>query len=81
LPNDNFDTGELTEPTAYAFTDDAYAKLLAKVSGKPISEALRTDILTYYADLSAPFATKKDQKAWQDVLGELDKLKELPATR
>ncbi len=80
LPNDNFDTGELTEPTAYPFTDQTYAKLLAKVSAKPISDTLRSDILAFYADLGAPFATKKDPKAWQDVLDELDKLKASPAT-
>ena len=80
LPNDNFDTGELTEPTAYPFADEAYAKLLAKVSGKPISDELRSDILVFYADLGAPFATKKDPKAWQDVLDELGKLKASPAT-
>jgi Zinc dependent phospholipase C len=80
LPNDNFDTGELTEPTAYPFTDQTYAKLLAKVSAKPISETLRSDILAFYADLGAPFATKKDPKAWQDVLDELDKLKASQAT-
>ena len=80
LPNDNFDTGELTEPTAYPFTDQTYAKLLAKVSAKQISETLRSDILAFYADLGAPFATKKDPKAWHDVLDELDKLKASPAT-
>ena len=80
LPNDNFDTGELTEPTEYAFTDRAYAELLAKVSGRPISDALRSDILAYYADLEAPFVTKKDPKAWQNVLDELGTLKGSPAT-
>ncbi len=75
LPNENFDTGELTEPAAYPFADQTYAKLLHKVSGKPISDALRNDILAYYAKLDAPFATKKDPTAWQTVLDELGKLK------
>jgi hypothetical protein len=79
LPNDNFDTGELTEPTAYPFADEAYAKLLADVSGKPIADALRSDILAFYSDLGAPFATKKNSKAWQQVLDELGKLKDSPA--
>jgi Zinc dependent phospholipase C len=60
LANENFDTGELTKPTAYPFTDRAYAELLAKVSGEPISDALRSNILVFYADPEAPFATKKD---------------------
>jgi hypothetical protein len=79
LPNDNFDTGELTKPTAYPFADEAYATLLARVSGKPVSAELRGDILVYYADLGAPFVTKKDPKAWQNVLDELGKLKGTPA--
>ena len=81
LPNENFDTGELTEATAYPFTDRAYAELLAKISGKPISDTLSSDILAFYADLEAPFATKKDPKAWQQVLDELIKLKGSPAAR
>jgi hypothetical protein len=75
LRNENLDTGELTEPTAYPFTDKAYAELLDKVSGKPISDALRRDILAFYADRGAPYATKKDPRAWQRVLRELDELK------
>ncbi len=75
LPNENLDTGELTKPTAYPFTDEAYAKLLAKVYGSPVSAELRSDILIYYSDTGAPFATKKDPKAWQNVLDELGKLK------
>ena len=75
LPNENLDTGELTKPTAYPFTDEAYAKLLAKVYGRPVSTALRSDILIFYEDTGAPFATKKDPKAWQNVLDELGKLK------
>jgi hypothetical protein len=78
LRNDNFDTGELTEPTTYPFTDRAYAELLDKVSGKPISDALRSDILTFYAVLGAPYATKKDPRAWQHVLDELSRLKASP---
>jgi hypothetical protein len=79
LPNENFDTGELTKPTAYRPTDETYAKLLDKVSGKPISDALRIDILAFYADPGAPFATKKNLNAWQNVLRELDDLKAVPA--
>ena len=80
LPNENLDTGELTKPTVYPFSDEAYAKLLAKVTRRPVSDALRSDILLYYLDLGSPFATKKDPKTWQDVLDELAKLKALPAT-
>jgi hypothetical protein len=75
LPNDNLDTGGVTVPAVYKLTDETYANLLDKTSGKPISDALRQDILAYYSDLDRKFATKKDQHAWQKVLSELDGLK------
>jgi len=53
LPNDNFDTGELTEPGTYRLTDKSYAKLLDKVNNKPTSSDLRQNILDFYADLGA----------------------------
>jgi Zinc dependent phospholipase C len=78
LPNDNLDTGGVTGPAVYRLTDETYATLLNKTSGKPISDALRRDFLAYYADLEKGFATKKDPEAWQKVLSELDRLKVLP---
>jgi hypothetical protein len=78
LPNDNLDTGAVTGAAAYRLTDETYAKLLDKTSGKPISEALRRDLLCYYADLEKPFATKRKSKAWQDLVKELDTLKSTP---
>ena len=78
LPNDNLDTGGLSMPAAYGLTDETYASLLSKTSGKPISGALRDDILAYYADLERGFATKKDPQAWSKVLRELDVLKAMP---
>jgi hypothetical protein len=78
LPNDNLDTGGLTGPAVYRLTDETYANLLGMTSGKPISDALRRDILAYYADLEKRFATKKDPAAWQKVRGQLDRLKAIP---
>ena len=52
--------------------------MLHKTSGKPISEALRRDLLSYYADLDKPFATKRNSKAWHDLIKELDTLKLTP---
>jgi hypothetical protein len=78
LPNDNLDTGGLTGPAVYRLTDQTYANLLDKTSGKPISDALRRNILAYYADLEKEFATKKDPEAWQKALSELDRLKARP---
>jgi hypothetical protein len=79
LPNTNFDTGGPIEPGHYRLADAAYARLLDKLSGKPLSDELRADILAYYLDLNAPFATKRDEKAWNKTLTELEALKTSPA--
>jgi hypothetical protein len=78
LPNDNLDTGGITGPADYRLTDETYAKLLDRTNGKPISDALRLDILAYYADTGKAFATKKKPEAWGKVLDELSSLKARP---
>jgi hypothetical protein len=75
LPNDNFDTGEMTEPGTYRLTDKSYAELLDKVNDKSVSDALRQNILDFYADIGKPYVTKKKPKEWENVLRELDTLK------
>jgi hypothetical protein len=75
LPNRNFDTGEAVKPGKYRLADDAYAKLLDKLNGKPVPADLREDILAFYSDMNAPFDTKKDEKAWVKVLRDLEALK------
>jgi hypothetical protein len=80
LPNDNLDTGGITGPADYRLTDVTYAKLLDKTTGKPISDALRLDILAYYADPDKAFATKQNPEAWQKVLDQLNSLKASPTS-
>ena len=78
LRNRNFDTGAPTKPGAYFMADKAYARLvddLAKDHFKVISPEMKTDILAYYHDSSAPIVTKKDSKAWDRLNRELDELK------
>jgi zinc dependent phospholipase C len=78
LPNCDFDSGKPTKAAEYSLTDEAYASLLAQVSGRQfglMSPELRSNILEFYSDLSVPIDTKKDQVRWQGVLTELDKLK------
>ena len=75
LANENFDVGEPTQPGRYRLADEAYAKLVDKLKDKPISPELRANILGYYSNLDAPFATKRDRKAWAKLLAELDQLK------
>jgi hypothetical protein len=78
LPNDNLDTGAITGAGAYRLTDESYAKLLDKTSGRAVGEALRRDLLSYYADLEKPFATKQNSKAWHKLIKELDALNSMP---
>jgi hypothetical protein len=79
LPNQNFDTGELTEAGQYKLTDAAYAKLLDKLENHyaDMSPALRSDILAFYNNLNAPISTKTNDKEWARLLKQLDELKGL----
>jgi Zinc dependent phospholipase C len=81
LLNDNFDTGDTTGPGKYGMNDDTYAKLLDKLSDEKFAGAspeLRANILAFFGDLNAPYATKRDPKAWAKVQTDLDQLKAAP---
>ncbi len=83
LPNCDFDTGNETRAAEYSLTDDTYAKLLGRLADRKFDRTtadLREDILHFYADLSAPIETKKDEAHWQAVLTGLDQLKSVEAT-
>src|SRR5271169_493769 len=78
LPNCDLDSGKLTKAAEYSLTDDTYAKLLSQLSDKKFGSTpldLRSNILDFYSDLSAPIETKKDQVRWQSVLTSLDQLR------
>jgi len=81
LPNDNFDVGETTGPGLYKLNDDAHAMLLDRLAGQKfagISPELREELLQFFAAPDAPYATKKDAKAWVRVQAELEQLKNTP---
>jgi len=78
LPNENLDTGAVTRAATYRLSDQTYAKLLDKTSGKHVTDALRGDFLSYYGNLEKPFATKANLKAWRRLIKELDNLKSTP---
>jgi len=83
LQNDNFDTGTVTGPGEYPLADHTYAELVDKLSENHfagISPELKAVILTYYSDLNAPFATKKDKKTWTALLVKIGELKTVSAT-
>jgi hypothetical protein len=82
LPNSDLDTGNGTKAAEYSLADNAYAKLLARLSQRKFDQTtadLRDNILQFYSDLSAPIETKKNMVHWQSVLADLDQLKTVTA--
>jgi Zinc dependent phospholipase C len=78
LPNFDLDSGKLTRAAEYSLADNAYAKLLLRQSDRKFDKTtsgLRTNILSFYADLTPAIETKADRMRWQSVLGALDQLK------
>ena len=78
LPDTDCDTGKPTAPAEYPLTDKAYAQLLDDLSQDDFATAtpeLRSNILTFFADLNAPFHTKKNRKQWARTEKELEQLK------
>src|SRR6202049_2751148 len=78
LPNDNFDTGEITGPGKYRLNDETHAKLLdalATQNFSGVSPELRAEILEFYGHPDAPYATKRNPKAWAKVQSQLEQLK------
>lgn len=78
LPNDNFDVGEMTPPGKYALNDEAHAKLLDRLTERKfvsVPPEMRDELLHFFSDPDAAYATKKDAKAWARVQNELLGLK------
>jgi hypothetical protein len=81
LPNKYFDTGRETRAGEYILTDKAYARLLDDVAKRHFAHVtpdLRENIIAFYANPSAPIATKHDRKKWDKTMSELDQLRSLP---
>ncbi len=79
----DFDTGQPTQPGEYRMADDAYSKLVLKLADKDqaaIDPKLRQNILAFYSNLDAPFATKRNPKQWQQTLSALQKLRTAAAS-
>jgi hypothetical protein len=77
LPNCDLDDGQLTKGAEYSLADDAYAKLLARLTARKFDETspqLRGNLLAFYSDLSLPIATRKDPVRWQQVQSDLSQL-------
>jgi hypothetical protein len=78
LPDRDFDTGKPTRPGEYRLADDAYSKLARKLAERDpatIDPAVRANVLSYYHDLSQPYATKRKQKDWDKTVTAIGKLR------
>ena len=78
LPNDNFDTGQITGPGKYELDDKAQVKLLdrlARQNFSGVSPEIRTELLEYFRDPEAPNAVKKKRKDWARVQAEVETLR------
>lgn len=81
LPEENLDTGAPPEAGQYFLADESYAQLLndlAKHHFRGLSPELRQNILAFYSNLDAPFATKSSPRKWRRTVRELDALKSTP---
>jgi len=83
LENDNFDVGESTGPGKYRLNDEAHATLLDKLTQTNfanLTSDAKAELLRFYADPHAPYATKRKAKAWARVQAQLLQLESAPAT-
>jgi hypothetical protein len=83
LPNKDFDTGKDTRAGEYSLTDKAYEKLLKQLADKKfenLTPSLKDNILEFYSNLNAPIHTKKNKKAWEQTLAQLELLRTAPAS-
>jgi hypothetical protein len=78
LPNDNFDTGDITGPGKYRLNDEAHARLLedlAKQNFADVSPQVRAELLEFFGHPDAPYAMKRKTKEWAKVQVALQQLK------
>jgi hypothetical protein len=78
LPNENFDTGEITGPGKYQLTDETQAKLLDALEKQKFigaSPGIRAELLEFFGHPDAPYAMKRKPKDWAKVQAELEELK------
>src|SRR3981189_1761550 len=78
LPNNNFDVGQNTGPGKYRLNDEAHAKLLDKLAEKNFVGAtpkVKAELLRFFAEPDAPYATKRNVKAWANVQTQRQQLK------
>src|SRR2546429_8630499 len=83
LPNNNFDVGESTGPGKYRLNDEAHAELLDKLAENNFASTtsdVKAELLHFFAEPDAPYATKRNAKAWARVQTQLQQLRSAMVT-
>jgi hypothetical protein len=83
VPDVNLDTGGSTSPGVYFMNDNVRAKLLEKLAEQNfagVTPGLRADLLHFYSDPNAPYATKRNAKQWNKLQIDLKRLKDFAPT-
>jgi hypothetical protein len=83
LANDNFDVGENTGPGKYGLNDNAHARLLDELADKNfagVPPEVKAELLQFFAEPDAAYATKRNGKAWAKVQTQLQQLKLVTVT-
>ncbi|PYV51039.1 MAG: hypothetical protein DMG92_05660 [Acidobacteria bacterium] len=78
FPDTDCDTGRKTAPAEYALADVTYARLLQDLTKNNFAQMtpeLRSNVLEFYSNLSAPYHNKKNHKSWERTMQALEKLK------
>jgi hypothetical protein len=78
LPNDNFDTGDATGPGKYFLNDETQAQWLDELAEQNFAGAspdVRTELLQFFGQPNAPYATRRNRKEWAKVQAEVERLK------
>jgi Zinc dependent phospholipase C len=78
LPNHNFDVGESTGPGKYRLNDAAHAELVDKLAENKFAGTtpeLKAELVHFFAEPDASYATKHNAKAWTKLRAQLQQLK------
>jgi hypothetical protein len=78
LPNDNFDTGQVSGPGKYRLNDETQAKLLDALARQKFAGAsseIRAELLQFFTDPEAASAVGKKPKEWHKIQAEIEQLK------
>jgi hypothetical protein len=65
-------------PGKYRMNDEAHARLLGMLAAQNfagVSPELREELLRFFSQPDAPYATKRNVKAWAKVQAEVEQLK------